>query len=465
MCDFKRLWTSLNTGAASEMSIWRPVPPSGFYSLGDIAVPGLQGPWQALAFSDNNNGALAQPLGFRRTWKDSGTYASSQGKRLSFWEPQAPDGYVAVGHVCNIASHDAPRAGTVMCVRRDLVVESKPSLDRSRIWAAKGARSKLGDDTLTIFAADPLAGTFISTLKSGGLVVPMLKGANQEDRTTGMHISAKCSEGSLLVHDDKSSERAMPVALLSLSEISSESVQLPASSKSKLHGTLSVSIFNSRSGAYEPVVEGFNVSVGQQAISSGSPMLQPTGSRLSVMLQQAADKRMRVTLSKSGVNEVINKCVDSMKHLGYGKGSNEELQEHRSGRINSIAQEAGERRADLPGRKGQASTGGSAFENRTGMSVALLGSAVRMREVELEPYTSVELDPANDVTANLSEKGPHGTVNQESENALESYMALKIHAVYGIPKGFTLWPLRLLVSLGEKSFGRTATKRVNDEVN
>lgn len=88
-----------------------------------------------------------------------------------------------------------------------------------------------------------------------------------------------------------------------------------------------------------------------------------------------------------------------------------------------------------------------------------------MREVELEPYTSVELDPANDVTANLSGKGPHGTVNQESENALESYMALKIHAVYGIPKGFTLWPLRLLVSLGEKSFGRTATKRVNDEVN
>jgi hypothetical protein len=183
------------------------------------------------------------------------------------------------------------------------------------------------------------------------------------------------------------------------------------------------------------------------------------------MLQQAADKRMRVTLSKSGVNEVVNKCVDSMKHLGYGKGSNEEFQEHRSGRVNSIAQEAGERRADLPGRKGQASTGGSAFENRTGMSVALLGSAVRMREVELEPYTSVELDPANDVTANLSGKGPHGTVNQESENALESYMALKIHAVYGIPKGFTLWPLRLLVSLGEKGFGRTATKRVNDEVN
>lgn len=317
VCDFTNLWTSINSGSSQDVSIWRPVPPNGYYSLGDIAVPGFQGPWQALVFTDNNSGALVRPEGFQRVWKDSGSRSSNPLKRLSLWEPRPPAGYVAVGHVCNVGSHEAPRQRTVMCVREDLVASVKPSIDRSRIWSARGAQTKLGDDSLELFAADPLANTFVSIAKRSGISISLLRGSSSGARppTTGSRINVKCPDASLLLYDDKSSKRPVPVALAKLSSLSCESAQLNSSSKSKIHATLGASIFNSSSAAYEPLIEGCIISIGQQTTSHESSSLQPIGSRLSVVLQRSNEKHMRITLSKSGVNEVINKYVDNMKLL------------------------------------------------------------------------------------------------------------------------------------------------------
>lgn len=150
ICEFEKLWTSHGTGASVEASVWRPVCPQAYSSLGDIAVPGFQPPKQSLVFKDDGCGILARPQGFQRVWKDSGSRASVARKRcavsaltryewdgvkldvflphlsrISFWEPLPPDGYVALGHIMNVGSHEQPSILDVVCVRKDWAVATK----------------------------------------------------------------------------------------------------------------------------------------------------------------------------------------------------------------------------------------------------------------------------------------------------------------------------------------------------
>jgi hypothetical protein len=83
--------------------------------------------------------ALAAPVGYDYVWHDAGSGARLDG---SMWRPQAPDGYVAVGLVCN-SGYDAPSLDAVRCVRADLVVAATPG---DLIWddSRTGARKDFG---------------------------------------------------------------------------------------------------------------------------------------------------------------------------------------------------------------------------------------------------------------------------------------------------------------------------------
>lgn len=81
--DYTLLWTDAGSGADADGSFWRPVPPSGYISLGDVAgvgrsKPGVNEVWcvRADLVSDG-----VYPEG--SVWDDGGSGADADG---SFWE-------------------------------------------------------------------------------------------------------------------------------------------------------------------------------------------------------------------------------------------------------------------------------------------------------------------------------------------------------------------------------------------
>ena len=66
----------------------------------------------------NHGQALSKPDDFEQVWKDTGSGAKTD---CSIWRPVPPEGYVALGLVC-ADGLDKPSVNSVRCVRADLVV-------------------------------------------------------------------------------------------------------------------------------------------------------------------------------------------------------------------------------------------------------------------------------------------------------------------------------------------------------
>jgi hypothetical protein len=134
--NFALMWDDKGSGGKYNGSYWRPIIPEempGFYALGDLGQAGyadIRGK-AAIAIVKDVNGesgtALRPPLKFEEIWKDKGSGANKNG---SMWRPIPPDGYVAMGLVCNM-NWGAPQLDVVRCVRADLVV---PAFPGSLIW-------------------------------------------------------------------------------------------------------------------------------------------------------------------------------------------------------------------------------------------------------------------------------------------------------------------------------------------
>jgi vacuolar protein sorting-associated protein 13A/C len=117
-CDgFARIWTSRGgdedgDGSFRPVSLWRPLPPPGFVSVGDVAQTGYEPPGSFVACYSLRDPALAPPLSFELVWRDSGSGARSP---VTIWMPIPPPGFVALGCVA-VAGDDQPVRGEVRCV-------------------------------------------------------------------------------------------------------------------------------------------------------------------------------------------------------------------------------------------------------------------------------------------------------------------------------------------------------------
>jgi hypothetical protein len=81
--EFTRVWWDHNSGAHSRLSVWRPVCPAGFVSVGDVAVSELQPPASTTVVRMRRDGAsrsmnsrsmdpVAFPVDWECVWRDSG---------------------------------------------------------------------------------------------------------------------------------------------------------------------------------------------------------------------------------------------------------------------------------------------------------------------------------------------------------------------------------------------------------
>ena len=139
---------SAETALGTEVSFWSPIAPKGYAPLGHVAVSGQEPPTApALALNRNiattashNSSALVRPERFEVAWVDPD-------ECFSIWCPVAPPGYVTMGFVCAEGTQ-SPDKDCVRCAHASLVCRAALSEcvgmagvrahDQVRLWRISG---------------------------------------------------------------------------------------------------------------------------------------------------------------------------------------------------------------------------------------------------------------------------------------------------------------------------------------
>ena len=150
--QFTCRWNDAGSGGTYNGSFYHPVTDSGFKALGSLARPDWGCPnvngrdWMIVVKAREGSTALAPPTGYVREYDDAGSGASLDG---SFWTPQCPAGYVALGTVAQ-RGWSAPSLADVTCVREDLTRPGEAAANFTWIDEDTGARDWLGTWRITI---------------------------------------------------------------------------------------------------------------------------------------------------------------------------------------------------------------------------------------------------------------------------------------------------------------------------
>lgn len=156
--NYAWVYDDSGTGAHMDGTVFCPTPSdSDFIILGHMAQAGY-GPALNTSVTvraineDPNNPLLKAPVDYSEIWNDHGTGGDHDG---SFWQPIAPDGYVAIGAVA-VLGYDKPNIGNYRCVRRDLVQETNFGV---LIWNDQGSG---GNKDLELYTIVGASGTFLA---------------------------------------------------------------------------------------------------------------------------------------------------------------------------------------------------------------------------------------------------------------------------------------------------------------
>ena len=183
-------WNDAGSGAKTDVSFWRARYPAGqnIEAFCHIGRPlHSQNPGMVVAKKLTGT-AFAYPVGFTLIWQDSGTGASLSGY---FWRPVPPTGYRTLGDVVT-GSSTAPALTSVVCVRSDLCVEASiGELLWSSAYTGANTNSNswnivapVGAINIGAFAAngsyDPPAGPFYCLRASAVVPLPVPTNAELE---------------------------------------------------------------------------------------------------------------------------------------------------------------------------------------------------------------------------------------------------------------------------------------------
>ncbi|KAK1286591.1 hypothetical protein QJS10_CPB20g01337 [Acorus calamus] len=113
-------------------SIWRPLCPDGYISIGDIAHVGIYPPNVAAIYHDID-GRFALPVGYDLVWRNR---AEDYISPVSIWLPRAPEGYISIGCV-GVGGFEEPHPSASYCVRATLAEETL--LEEQTVWTAPGS--------------------------------------------------------------------------------------------------------------------------------------------------------------------------------------------------------------------------------------------------------------------------------------------------------------------------------------
>ncbi|XVE65214.1 hypothetical protein DITRI_Ditri07aG0162900 [Diplodiscus trichospermus] len=110
-------------------SIWRPICPEGYVSIGDIAHVGSHPP-NVAAIYRNVDQLFALPVGYDLVWRNC---LDDYTTPVSIWYPRAPEGFISPGCVA-VADFAEPEADLVRCVTATLAEET--TFEDQKVWSA-----------------------------------------------------------------------------------------------------------------------------------------------------------------------------------------------------------------------------------------------------------------------------------------------------------------------------------------
>ncbi|XP_078437793.1 pleckstrin homology (PH) domain-containing protein isoform X2 [Wolffia australiana] len=113
-------------------SLWRPVCPEGYVSVGDIARAGTHPPTVAAVYK-YKEGSFVEPVGYDLVWRNC---AEDYTTPVSIWSPRAPEGFISPGCVA-VAGFEEPKADAAFCVCRGLSEEA--AFEEQSVWTAPDA--------------------------------------------------------------------------------------------------------------------------------------------------------------------------------------------------------------------------------------------------------------------------------------------------------------------------------------
>lgn len=110
-------------------SIWRPICPDGYVSVGDTARPGHHPPNVAAVYRYSDK-LFRNPVGFDLVWRNCpDDYVTP----VSIWHPRPPQGFVSLGCVA-VPCFAEPEFDSVYCVAESAVEET--TFEELKIWSA-----------------------------------------------------------------------------------------------------------------------------------------------------------------------------------------------------------------------------------------------------------------------------------------------------------------------------------------
>ncbi|KAK3232866.1 hypothetical protein CYMTET_56804, partial [Cymbomonas tetramitiformis] len=130
-----QIYNDRGSGAAVDVSVWRPVLPAGCVLLGDHVKVGYENPISSAIIGKDDGTSFAEPAGFELEWVQQRGNVS-----LYVWCPLPPEGYVTLGFV-GTTSRGPPSTAVVRCVAKDLVT---PSEVGTQIWNDAGSGGRDG---------------------------------------------------------------------------------------------------------------------------------------------------------------------------------------------------------------------------------------------------------------------------------------------------------------------------------
>uniref|UniRef100_A0A0E0BDW2 PH domain-containing protein n=1 Tax=Oryza glumipatula TaxID=40148 RepID=A0A0E0BDW2_9ORYZ len=154
VASFKLIWSNNGMSSPKKLSIWRPMLSEGMFYFGDIAVNGYEPPNSAVVLRNSGDDTfLRAPEGYQlvgRIKKHRGT------EGVSFWFPQAPPGFVALGCVASKSSPAKEDLHFLRCIRSDMVKGGQFS--EESMWDSSGARTS---ESFSLWTVDNDVGTFL----------------------------------------------------------------------------------------------------------------------------------------------------------------------------------------------------------------------------------------------------------------------------------------------------------------
>jgi hypothetical protein len=132
--DFERVWTDEGSGAKTDTSIWRPIPPAGYVALGLVCSNDLTKPSLNAVRCVRADLVIASNVG-DLIWNDEGSRAKKNFSAWSIEPPTAAAGeiYFAPGTFFGVQSHIKPAIPVAYSLRMQIPLEVRPAPEEPKL--------------------------------------------------------------------------------------------------------------------------------------------------------------------------------------------------------------------------------------------------------------------------------------------------------------------------------------------